>query len=375
MNKIIRFFKDHSSTFTAIAFLLLGVAGGIIGSLFAKPYFDPLYNFSADKYVEQGFIISNPKNVIVQQDVKMNETVNSVSNSLVGIYKKQKSVEASGAFRLENFYELSKASGEGFIITADGWIVTDMALGKNYTDYVVITSDRKIYAIDKTESDSLSGLNFIHVAAKDFSVKKFAESKDIKRGSLVVSVNWPGSSWISSVKELDEKSNLIKSSDISLKKIILNDKAPAEFYGAVVFNLAGDAIGLIGNNGEIQLINSFSGVVKNLLQGKTPKRASLGVNYINLTELAAVNGQSGQWQKGAIIYKDQKGVAISKNSPAEKSGLKEGDIITSIDNVEINKETDLADIISAYAPGETVDLTFLRANGEKEVQVVLAELK
>jgi len=388
MKHLKEFFKKHNLAIIIIMTFVLGFGGGLAGGAVARGYLiDPLFggnlDFSAGRYAGQGLVISNAKNVIVQQDAKIDETINSVGSSLVGIYKKKPmSVKPSGAFTLENFYKINEPSGQGFVITSDGWIVTSLALVKNYNDYVVITKEKKIYQIDKAAADSLTKFNFIHVLARDLPVRKFVEVQDIKKGSLTVSVNWLGLNLVSSISGFSESAGLIKSSDNFSKKLALNDKLPAEFKGSVVFNLAGDALGLVNESGEIEPAGHLEGAVKSLFKNKISLRPSLGINYINLGELLEMSGltvgQAGRNnypQKGAIIYKDQKIAGVKKNSPAEISGLKEGDIIVSLDNIELNEDNDLADIVQNYSAGETISLIVSRQGQEKEVKATLTELK
>ncbi|NCQ16484.1 hypothetical protein GW814_02435, partial [Candidatus Falkowbacteria bacterium] len=83
MKKIIKFFQNHLLVSVIIVALVFGLAGGIAGTLIARSYLiDSSYNFSSGKYTDQGIVISNPKNVIVQQDVKIDETIKAVSGSL-----------------------------------------------------------------------------------------------------------------------------------------------------------------------------------------------------------------------------------------------------------------------------------------------------
>ncbi len=384
MEHIKEFFKKHKFVFLTVMVLILGIGGGVVGDIVVKSYFfDASYNlssfgnfdFSQGKFRDQGIVISNAKNVIVQQDVKIEETINSVGASLIGIYKKQKPAKSSNIFSLNNFYEISAAAGQGFILTSDGWIVTTLVLDKVYADYVVITKDKKIYQIDIAISDNLTGFNFIHVAARDLPVKKFAADQDVKRGNLTVNVNWLGSSWVSSILGFKEKSGLVKSSDNFSTKLVLNNDVPQEFRGSMIFNLAGDALGLVDAKGEIEPMAHLQTVVSGLFKNKTIIRPSLGINYINLALLVAVDEQNNYWHKGAIIYKDQKGVAVKKSGPADKAGLKEGDIIISIDNISLDKDNDLADIIQSRAAGDKINLVIMRDGLQKEVVVILEEQK
>lgn len=385
MKNIKDFFKKHNLAIIIIIAFVFGCVGGLAGGVVARAYlndssfaFLPFSNldFSADQYAGRGLVISNAKNVIVQQDAKIDETINSVGSSLVGIYKKKPAPAKPGdVFALENFYKMSEPVGQGFVITSDGWIVTSLALVKTYNDYAVITKDKKIYQIDKAAVDNLTKFSFIHVRARDLPVRKLAEIQDIKRGSLAIGANWLGLNSVSTVAGFSESGGLVKSSDNLSKKLVLNDKLPAEFKGSVIFNLAGDALGLVNDGGEIEPLSHLGGAVKSLFKNKAIARSGLGVNYINLDELAEVAGSNSLWQKGAVIYKDQKAPGVKKNSPAERSGLRAGDVIISIDNVELSKDNDLAEIIQNHLAGETVSLIISRQGEEQEVKTTLAELK
>jgi len=384
MNKIRNFLKKHNILSIIVVCLVFGVGGGLVGTIIAVNYFisssyslSPFGNIdlSQSKYGEQGLVIGNARNVIVQQDAKVNETVGAVSNSLVGIYKKQAALKLSDSFVLENFYKLSDAAGQGFIITSDGWIVTSMSLEKNYSGYVIITKDKKIYSIDKVATDKLTNFNFIHVSAKDLPVIKFAEKSEITAGSLAVGVNWSGSSWLSALQGFRRKGLLVESSDNFSDKLILNNNLPQDFSGSVIFNLAGNALGLADAKGEIEAMSRLKSAADSLFKNKIIKRPSLGINYIDLTQLAADSITGSKWQKGVIIYKDQKGVAVQKNSPAEKAGLKEGDIIISVDDVSLSQNNDLTDLIQDHAFNDNIILSIKRGGDEKKITVTLAEQK
>jgi serine protease Do len=379
-----QFFKKHNLLTIILITIILGLGGGFVGEILTRVYLmDTAYNFSpfgnldfsADIYKDRGIVINNARNVIVQEDVKISETINSVTSSLVGIYKKQKPATSDGSFNADNFYKLAEPSGQGFVLTADGWIVTRFSLGKNINDYVVITKDRNIYSIDKVEEDNLTEFYFIHVNAKDLSVRKFVNNQDIKRGSLTVGVNWLDLSWVSSVVGFSGDNSLVKSSDNFSRKLILNNKFPQEFKDSVIFNLAGDTLGLIDNRGEIEPISHLASAAESLFKYKTVKRPSLGVNYINLSGLLYYDSQNINWQKGAIIYRNIKLPAVQKNSPASQAGLREGDIVISVNNIIIDKDNDLSGIIQNYTAGDIINLIYLRANQEYQTSVTLGEIK
>ncbi|MFH1255003.1 MAG: S1C family serine protease [bacterium] len=378
------FLKKRKFVFLSALIFILSMFGGAMGGEMARLYCPGSFcdffsssnlDFSNGKFMDQGIVISNAKNVIVQQDAKIEETINSVGASLVGIYKKSKLAKQSDVFSLDNFYGISGAEGQGFIITSDGWIATSLDLDKNYADYVVISKDKKIYQIDKAASDSGTSFNFIHVAAKDFPVRKFAEKNDVKPGNLTVSVNWQGLSWVSSVLGYKEKGGLVKSSDDFSSALVLNGAISAEFIGSMIFNLSGDALGMVGEKGEIEPMSHLQSAANSLFKIKAIKRPSLGVNYIDLSKFIAAEEKNNYFQKGAVIYKDQKIPAVKKNSPADKAGLKEGDVIISIDDIYLDKINDLAEITQSRAVGDKINLIVARSGVERKVEIILEEKK
>src|SRR3989344_7441983 len=107
MKYLKNFFKKHNLLVVIILAAVFGLSGGAVGEILARSYLaDPLYgfsyfgnlDFSSGRYANQDLVISNPKNVIVEQDAKVGETINSVGLSIVGIYKKRIPAKAGSAF-------------------------------------------------------------------------------------------------------------------------------------------------------------------------------------------------------------------------------------------------------------------------------------
>ena len=384
--------------------VIFGMASGIVGELVVRSYLSdyniPFFgeiNFSNGNYGGGALIIRDAKKVVVEQDAKIVETINSVNNGLVGIFKKlapqsrnisgtmeppvkqgKNDFAAGDGFNINNYYQINKEFGHGFIITSDGWIITAVkidALG----DYAVITKDKKIYDIDKIVGDSLTRFYFLHIAANDLPVKKFIPVNEISNGQLVLATNWNGQSWLSRISDMrSAKRNLVNSSDIFLSRVSLVNNPPEEFNGSVLFNLSGDVAGLINDQGEIKLIHYFTSAIKSLLRYEEVRRASLGVNYIDLSQLVkagATDLPRNGYGKGAIIYQDDKGIAAVKGAAADLAGLKEGDIIISADNIEINKDNNLTDIIQQFMAGDKVRIIYWRDGEKGEVEVELGEIK
>ena len=353
--------------------VVFGFLSGIVGELIARvyifennfniPYFGEI-NLSEDYNGRSNIIIRDAKKVIVEQDAKVKETVNAASMSMAGLYKKiaTSTIAPPGVskqklvlFNLDNSYRPSDKIATGFIITSDGWIISDYIPAdldikpikenkksgdinkKIYDRYVFITKDKQIYSVDNIVIDNLTNYAFWHVDAIDLPVRQFAAAGDIYNGRSVIAVNSEEWALLSTIAgQTYDGGELVRSSDLLKHKLILGEKLNKEFFGSFLFNVGGDLTGFIDEKGNIYAITNFFKPISSLLKNQTIQRVSLGVNYIDLSDLAVIGDK--QNSRGALIYKNKKGIAVEAGSPAEKAGLKSGDIIVSIDNIELDKD-------------------------------------
>jgi len=381
--KIKKILEKNKTAVTLVLVVILGLLAGVVGALVARVYiFDDVYNmpffgninFSDNGYKGANLVIQGAKKVVVEQNVKVAEIMDSVSGNLVGIFKKIKIADSGLKFNLENYYKLNQAAGFGLIITSDGWIITD-ALPKNLNyestlgNYVVINKEKQIYKIDKIINDVLTPFSFVRVeGVRDFPVRSFAE-EGTANGQMVIATTWSGDSYLTSVIGHKEE-GLLKSSDNFSDELILADSFDKGLKEAVVVNLTGNVVGLIDSQGKVEPINHFQSAIQSLLKNKNIKRPSLGVNYLDLSLLTKENNK---YKKGALIYRGASGVSIIKNSPADLAGLKEGDIIVQVDNTEINENNNLTDVIQNYLGGDKINIIYLRDGEREEVEIELGE--
>jgi S1-C subfamily serine protease len=390
MKKNIKIILEKSRT-TILLFLVVGLAllAGIVGELAARVYlFEDAYgipffgniSFTNGDYNGANLSIIGARKVVVEQNVKVAETVVSLSNDLVGIFKKIKvsGSEDNSSFDINQYYRMSQPIGTGLIITSDGWLITD-TLPQNLkeenisTNYVIITKDKQIYEIDKVVNDSTTNFSFVHAkGAKDFSVRPFVERGEVKNGQLVVAVNWSGESWLTSTVGRKDSEDFIRSSEDASEPLVLMGVEDKKLAGAAVVDLSGNIIAMANKQGRVEPINNFQSAIRGLLKNGTIERTFLGVNYIDLSVLA---GSDSKYKKGAVVFKNLNGVSVIKDSPADVAGLKEDDVITQIDNIEINENNDLADVIQGYLAGDKINVVYLRSGDKKEVLLELLEAK
>ncbi len=202
---------------------------------------------------------------------------------------------------------------------------------------------------------------------------------EIKNGQIVLAINWKKQSLITTIVSKNHtKGNLVNYSDEAGPEIVLADTLDNSFKGSFLFNLSSDVIALIDHEGKIFSINNFTSAIQSTLRYEFIKRAGLGIYYIDISNFIlpdSVKETLNNVEKGALIYKNDKGIAILNGSSAFKAGLKEGDIITSIDNREINEDNDLVEILLDYVAGDEIDIVYIRNGREKEVKIKLGEIK
>lgn len=383
--------KTTSKTAFIIALaIFFGLAGGVVGELLARVYLiDSLYNLPlygdinySGLNTRSNLIISGGRQVVVEQNDKIVATISSIRSGLVGLYKKQASPNAKN-FTPADFYPAKQAVGQALALTSDGWLVTAFSLSDKPGDlgqFVAVTNDNKVYAIDRVVKDKFSKLIFFHIAIRDLPVTRFAAAGAARSGELLIAADWQGTSWISTVVDGNNYTGAIFS-DLPQDKIILKEVLPKEHSAAALFNLAGETVALVDSDGKIEPISHFSAAINSLFRLKAIRRPSLGVYYLPADDLVASTDKVAAAYtdlaagRGAVIYKDAKDGAVVKSSPAELAGLKEGDIILTIDGTEIGHGNNLSNLLQNFSIGEKVTVEYLRAGVKKSIDVTIGELK
>ncbi|MCK5509936.1 PDZ domain-containing protein [Candidatus Parcubacteria bacterium] len=373
---------------------IFGMLSGLVGTVIARVYvlekaFNiPLLgeiNLSGNYFGQQGLVIRGAKKVIVEQNTKALETINSANNSIVAIFEKKKITDEKSDKNIKNIietaYNLKDEVGQGLVITSDGWIISSYTPKSYNSDiatktkeniiagYVIIDNNKKIYSIEKIILDTVTGYSFWKIQANDLPVKVFVEAKNVHNGQMVLAVNWDGSSFLSTIvdKNKDDK-KLYKTSDNFFNKIKLAAVPSSDFWGSFVFNLNSDLIALIGNKGEIKLISDLAPCIDCLLGNEKIEYPKLGINYLDLSDFVF---NKDHINKGALIYPNETGTAVNKGSLAEKAGLKTGDIILSINNILLDETNKLENILKHFSVKDEILIKYLRDNKEFEVKIVL----
>jgi S1-C subfamily serine protease len=232
----------------------------------------------------------------------------------------------------------------------------------------------KVYGID-----TLTDLAIVKVEATGLPTAPIGDSSAAKVGQLAIAIGSPLGTYTNSVTAgiVSAFGRTITVQDGTvIRNLIQTDAAinPGNSGGALL-DSAGNVIGI--NTAVAQTaegigfaipINIARPIMQQALASQELARPWIGINYVALTPaLAASNNLSveqGAWIHGV----DANGQAIDPirpNSPAAAAGLREGDIITAVDDKAIGADSPLDDILTQYAPGRTVALEVLR-DGQKQ---------
>jgi serine protease Do len=291
-------------------------------------------------------------------------------------------------FKQEGYEKRQIGGGTGFFISKDGLLLTNAhVVSDENAEYTVLTNDGKQYSAKVLGKDRFRDIAIIKVEGNNFPILKLGDSDNLQIGQTVIAIG----------NALGEFRNTVSVGVISglgrrvtagdgeifetIEDVIQTDAAINRGNsGGPLLNLKGEVIGInfaMAQQAEnIGFAIPINKAKKDIEQIKTKGKISypfLGVRYVLVTK-EIKEEKNLPVDYGALIIRGERGEdPIFKNSPAEKIGLKEGDIILEFNGEKITKENSLAKIISKYNPGDKVSLKVQRKEKILYFQAILGE--
>ncbi len=368
--------NPNLSVFLLLLALIFGILGGIISSFYLWPNFydnnlslgKNEINLNSPEYMGAGLIIQDPKKVYVSQDLKVEESINYLNESLVGIFPKIKSTSTEKYFIEDELFS-------GIIISNDGWVMAnvlglnnfDKNIFKNNNSFVLISKKaKKVYDIESVVDFSEKGLIFLKIKdASNLVVRNFVNISDIKNGQGIMAYNFSGDLNINYISKL-EKGALLKFSDNFKNNIVLNNNLSDKFKNSFLFNINGDLLALSDSSLNIYPIHDFRPYIYHFLKTKELKKFDFGFYYIDLKDVADNNLPL----YGAWVYNNNSNPVI-KGKLADLFGIQSGDVIVKINNFEINDHLSFNDILNNFVIGDKISLFIIRDGELREIKIDL----
>lgn len=268
--------------------------------------------------------------------------------------------------------------GSGFIINKEGYILTNNHVVENAEEIIVTLSDKKEkeYKAKVVGKDVKLDVALIKIdTAADLPVAALGDSDKLEVGEWVMAIGNPfGFSHTVTAGIVSAKGRVIGAGPYD--NFIQTDAAinPGN-SGGPLFNLKGEVVGIntaiiAGGQGVgfATPINMAKDILLQLKEKGKVVRGWIGVSIQEVTpDLAKSFGLKDK--QGALVS------SVNKDEPADKAGIKPGDIIVEFDGKAINEVNDLPRTVASIAPGKTVKIKVIRDGKEKILSITISKMK
>lgn len=327
--------------------------------------------------------VTNEESGIIDVAKNSRDSVVSVIISR-DLSKIEKTNPASKDTDLDPNQSVEIGAGSGFIVSSDGYIITNRHVVEEATDdYAVIFDNGETTKAQVLARDTLLDIAILKVSTSE-SLKPISlgSSEQLQVGQTVIAIgnslgeltNTVSRGIISGLGRTIIASNSDGTGSETLDQIIQTDASINEGNsGGPLLDINGNVIGVNvaksqdGENIGFSIpIDSVKFVLDSVKTTGKIERPYLGVQYTIITSDYA-NKNKLKVNYGALISDNENTPAISPNSPADKAGIKSGDIILEIDGQKINAQNDLKRIIQKKKVGDIIKLKIFRDDKNLEL--------
>ena len=343
----------------AIALTVVMVCGLITGAVFA-----------AGPTAEQtGLVYTAAKN---NEPMTAAEVYAATVNSTVGI-------TTSGTTNVFGYESVTAASGSGFIITEDGYILTNYHVIEGSDSITVTMYDGSSYDAELIGYDQSNDVAVLKIDASGLTPVTFGDSDKLVVGQDVLAIGNPLGELTFSlttgvVSALDREITL--SGSLRMKLIQTDCAINSGNSGGALFNMYGEVVGItnakysssgyeasVDNIGFAIPVNTVTGIVEQIMTDGEISSPYIGLSVSDVDESLLDYGIPA----GAEVH------AVTEDSPAAEAGLEENDIITAANGETITGSGDLVDFIRACQAGDKVELTVYRKGETITLTVTVSE--
>jgi len=266
--------------------------------------------------------------------------------------------------------------GSGFIISADGYILTNNHMVENAKKVKVELADGPKYDAEIIGTDPESDIALIKIEAQNLPYLELADSDELEVGEWVLAIGNPLSlSHTVTAGIVSAKGRSVGLANF--ESFIQTDAAINRGNsGGPLLNLDGQAVGIntaiVGATGNIGIgfaipINMVKYVYKQLRDGGAVERGYIGVTFDQLTPGLATSLDLDRDTKGIIITE------VVEGTPAEEAGLQQYDVIVELDGEAVGNNNEFLNRVAMYKPGTKIKLIILRDGDRKPITIKLGK--
>ncbi len=270
-----------------------------------------------------------------------------------------------------------RSLGSGFIISKDGYVLTNNHVVEGAETVIVRLNDRREFIAEIVGTDPRSDVAVLKLDATDLPVVKIADSDNVKRGQWVVAIGSPfGFDYSVTAGIVSATGRALP--DESYVPFIQTDVAinPGN-SGGPLFNLDGEVVGI--NSQIFTRSGGFMG-----LSFAIPMNLAM-----NVTEQIQEDGVVRRGWLGVLIQEVNRDLALSfglekpmgaliaqasSSGPAGKAGIQPGDIIVRFNGKDVERSSDLPPMVGLVRPGSTVPVDVVRQGDRLTLDVTIEQL-
>lgn len=364
--------------------LVVAIASGFGGGWIA----------SSDRFHRLESSAQTQREVISSESELISSISKEVGESVVSVNVRG-SASARDFFGYTQEYE-QESAGTGFILNKEGIVVTnrhvvsgnDVEVSVTLADGTELTDVEVVGVTNATDPLDIAFLRINDSKGKELKPVKLGKSAETEVGDRVIAIgnalgqfqNTVTSGIISGFGRSIEaaESEYARNSETLINLFQTDASINQGNSGGPLVNTNGEVIAInvaIAGGGAENIgfaipIDDVRPLINSVLEKGKLERPYLGVRYVSVTADIAYT-YNLPVSEGAYIVPSENGTSIVENSPASKAGLKEKDIITSIDGEPVTSKRSLVSILGTKSVGSEVTLTVLRDGNEQNIKVVL----
>ncbi|MEX2150393.1 MAG: DegQ family serine endoprotease [Steroidobacteraceae bacterium] len=272
----------------------------------------------------------------------------------------------------------ARGEGSGFLISADGYVLTNAHVVEHAREVTVRTTDRREYSARVIGADSRTDVAVLKIEGENLPHVRLGNPEGLKAGEWVIAIGSPFGFDNSVTAGIVSATARSLPGDAYTPFIQTDVAVNPGNSGGPLFNLRGEVIGI--NSQIYSRTGGYQGVsfaipidvainVKNqLVASGRVERGRIGVTIQDVNQ-ALADSFSLSRPRGALVSQ------VEEGGPAEQAGLKPGDVILAVDGREIERSSELPPAIAAIKPGSQATLTLWRGKSERMAKITVGELE